>query len=399
MLRVVESPRTTPIPNPGTELEGPVSSGPAPIGTAPADSPEAPHVSAANTSPTHDATPNGDDAEGPASAPRAKQTDDVAIESAPESEEPPPEPPPADPTEIPADRPSMMRDDAHALETPAKPVLASEALMDDLAPVDPSSGSARVWCAAVGLGFAALGVLPLVGLRPGGALTAGLSFFLGGVSLVAALAKVTYRQRAFAMLMLGLIVVITGLGGTGPAAFIAQDAPGLGLARAFAATALPGALLFRARYRAYAGARWLLGGAFVLSLPFAVLLAIRLVTREPDLSMAGSIVALVVTLAGLAGFMGKETTGAGTYVGLSVLLGLGTELCLSDLNHPGEIKMLPIIMTVLGSSAFVAATGLSALGLFQLLASRLSGEARRIDLHAAAPETRPRHANKSEWSV
>jgi hypothetical protein len=87
-------------------------------------------------------------------------------------------------------------------------------------------------------------------------------------------------------------------------------------------------------------------------------------------------------------------------VGLSVLLGLGTELCLSDLSHPGALETLPIIMTVLGSMAFVAATGLSALGLFQLLASRLSGEARRIDLHAAAPEpSRPRHANKSEWSV
>jgi hypothetical protein len=278
--------------------------------------------------------------------------------------------------------------------------MASEALMDDLAPLEHSRDVARFWCAAVGVGFAALGALPLLGLRPGGTLTAGLSFFLGGVTLVAALTRVSYRQRAVAMLVIGLLVVLTGLGVTGPAAFIAHDAPGLGLARAFAATALPGALLFRARYRAYAGARWLLGAAFVLALPFVVLLAVKFALHEPDLSTAGSIVALVVTLVGLVGFMGKETTGAGTYVGLSVLVGLGTELFLSDVGHPGTLSAWPtIVTTALGSIAFVAATGLSALGLFQLLASRLSEDARRIDLRAARPEPVRARTNKSEWTA
>ena len=344
-----------------------------------------------------DATQDADEAEAenPASAPRAKAV--PVVETTPST--PPNEHPPADPTEIPAEHSSLVAAEV-APDAPNKPVLASDALMEDLAPLEPSRDVARFWCAALGVGFAALGALPLMGLRPGGTLTAGLSFFLGGVALVAALTHVTYRQRALAMLVIGLLVVFTGLGGTGPAAFIAHDAPFLGLARAFAATALPGALLFRARYRAYSGARWLLGAAFVLALPFVLLLALRLATRQPDLSTAGAIVALVVTLVGLVGFMGKETTGAGTYVGLSVLVGLGAELLLSDLSSPGTLDAWSsIVMTVLGSIAFVAATGLSALGLFQLLASRLSGEARRIDLHAAVPEPERFRTNKSEWTA
>ncbi len=331
----------------------------------------------------------------PHSASRAKTV--ARIETAPDV--PKAEQLPADPTDVPADGDSLVHGDV-SHDAPAKPLLASDALMEDLAPLEPSRDVARAWCAAVGIGFAALGALPLVGLRPGGAITAGLSFFLGAVTLVAALTRVSYRQRAFAMLVIGLLVVLTGLGGTGPAAFIAQDAIGLGVARAFAATALPGALLFRARYRAYLGARWLLGAAFVLAIPFIILLGLQHAYREPDLSTAGAIVALVVTLVGLVGFMGKETTGAGTYVGLSVLLGLGVELFLLDLSRPGKLDTWPsIVTTALGGVAFVAATGLSALGLFQLLASHLSGDARRIDLHAAMPEPVRVRTNKSEWTT
>ncbi|MBK9259642.1 MAG: hypothetical protein IPM54_07350 [Polyangiaceae bacterium] len=388
----------------GAEIEGSAAPEPSPIAMVTDDASAAPNARAANdsTGPLPDAEAatetlsNDADVEAPASAPRAKSVD-VAQTTSPS---PAGEPPPADPTEIPPNRPSLLHVENAPHDAPVKPLLASEALMDDLAPLEPSRDVARFWCAIVGVGFAGLGALPLLELRPGGTLTAGLSFFLGGVTLVAALTRVTYRQRAFAMLVIGLLVVITGLGGTGPAAFIARDAPGLGLARAIAATALPGALLFRARYRAYSGARWLLGGAFLIALPFIALLAMRLAFREPDLSTAGSIVALVVTLVGLVGFMGKETTGAGTYVGLGVLIGLGTELLLSDLSHPGTLDAWQsILTTVLGSVAFVAATGLSALGLFQLLASRLSGDARRIDLHAAEPEPSRARKNKSEWSV
>lgn len=403
MLRLVaDSSTATPMASSETEMEGPESPEAAAAAVITDKGAEASRKRVANDAAiaepdetsSAESQPEADGEQFPESAARAKAI--APPETAPVL--PPPDPPPADPTDIPADESLLQGDVGH--DAPAKPLLASDALMEDLAPLEPSRDAARGWCAAVGLGFAALGALPLMGLRPGGASAAGLSFFLGGVTLVAALARVTYRQRAIAMLVIGLLVVLTGLGGTGPAAFIAQDAPGLGLARAFAATALPGALLFRARYRAYSGARWLLGAAFVLAIPFIVLLALQHASREPDISTAGAIVALVVTLVGLVGFMGKETTGAGTYVGLSVLLGLGVELFLLDLSGPGRLDSWPSIMTTaLGGVAFIAATGLSALGLFQLLASRLSGDARRIDLHAALPEPVRVKTNKSEWTT
>jgi len=272
--------------------------------------------------------------------------------------------------------------------------------MEDLAPLEPSREAARGWCAAVGLGFAALGALPLVGFRPGAVAAAAASFLLGGLTLIAALARVSYRGRAFTMLLLGMIAAVLGLVGMGPAAGIAANAPALGATRLLAATALPAALLFRARYRAYAGARWLLGGAFALALPFIVLTVLRLVQLAPELSTAGAVVAIVVIAASLVGFMGKETTGAGTYVGLSVLFGLGTDLALSDLSRPDAFATWQgVATTILGSIAFAAAMGLSALGLFQILASRLSTDARRINLHAALePSRKFRPPTMSDWS-
>ncbi|HMY17767.1 MAG TPA: hypothetical protein PKA58_15695, partial [Polyangium sp.] len=125
----------------------------------------------------------------------------------------------------------------------------------------------------------------------------------------------------------------------------------------------------------------------------------RLFTHSADLSTAGAIVALVVTLVGLVGFMGKETTGAGTYVGLSVLFGLGADLFFVDLSYLESLgDWRAVLTTWLGSVAFISATGLAALGLYQLLASRLSGDARRIDLHAITPEPERVRTNKSEWT-
>src|SRR4051812_28354745 len=45
-----------------------------------------------------------------------------------------------------------------------KPLLASEALMEDLAPVEPGRGPARLWCAGAGFAYAMVGC---AFLRPG----------------------------------------------------------------------------------------------------------------------------------------------------------------------------------------------------------------------------------------
>ncbi|MRG96059.1 hypothetical protein [Polyangium spumosum] len=308
----------------------------------------------------------------------------------------------ATPSSPPPSSPPTPRNEERPRETPQKPLLASEALMEDLAPIEPSRQAARFWCAAVGLGFAGLGALPYLGVRPGGTNAALSCLLFGGVTLAAALTRVSYRHRAVAMLLLGTLAAVVGLGGAGPAAGIAAGAPVLGFARLLAATALPAALLFRARYRAYAGARWLLAAAFVCALPFLILTVLRVAPLSPELATIGSFVAIFVVAAALVGFMGSETTGAGTYVGLGVLSGLGTELALSDLSYPGAFATWQSpTSTILAAVAFVAATGLSALGLFQILAWRLSGDARRINIHAAVPEKprrKPEPTTTSDWS-
>ena len=50
---------------------------------------------------------------------------------------------------------------------PRKPLLASEALMEDLAPVEPARRDAQRWCAGVGSGFLLIGTLPLLDAAPG----------------------------------------------------------------------------------------------------------------------------------------------------------------------------------------------------------------------------------------
>src|SRR6185369_17160068 len=146
----------------------------------------------------------------------------------------------------------------------------SEALMEELAPVEPARRDARKWCLGVGAGFIFFGLLPLLHLRPGGVAAAVPSIVSGVIALVAGLARVGYRQRAVAMVVVGVLSGVVGLHGSGALLTSAVGGMGWGLTRMIAAVALAAALYFRARYRAYAGARVFLGAAYALSVPFLV---------------------------------------------------------------------------------------------------------------------------------
>ncbi len=121
--------------------------------------------------------------------------------------------------------------------------------MEDLAPVQPARRDARIWCAACGVAFLLFGLLPLMGLLPG-ALGAALPWLVtGAIALVAGVARVAYRQRAVAMVVLGLLTGLVALHGSSTLVR-ADGGPGWGMARLFSVVALTAALLFRARYRA-----------------------------------------------------------------------------------------------------------------------------------------------------
>ena len=289
------------------------------------------------------------------------------------------------------------------IPSPAKPMLASEALMEDLAPVEPARRDARAWCAACGVAFLFFGLLPVLGLLPGGLGAAVPWLVTGAISLVASVAQVNYRQRAVAMLVVGMLTGVVALEASGGAALHADGGPAWGLARLFAAVSLAAALQFRARYRAYAGARVFLGTALVISVPFVVHVGLHL-TREGGFGPAhlGAILVLLAVTASLTGFMGSETTGAGTYMGPTIVAAFALDLALSGIATLGIGGGAPVLLALgVGAVGFGAAAGFTSLGLFQILAWRFAADARRIDLHSPKPESQrtPDHDPPSDWST
>ncbi|KYF69244.1 hypothetical protein [Sorangium cellulosum] len=280
-----------------------------------------------------------------------------------------------------------------ARERVTKPLLASEALMEDLAPMRPAQDAARTWCAAVGVGFLLLGGLSLAGLRPEGVVAGPPAFVLGIVALFTALTSVSYRQRAVAMVVLGAIATVIGLQSSGTAF-------GWGAARAGAAIALPAALVFRSRYRAYSGARWLLVAAFLVALPSFGQAVAQLALVDPHLGQLGAVMVILAVLSSLTGFMGSETTGAGTFLAVAVVLAFTADLVVDRLAQLGAFSPGELVGVLSAGVAFAGTSALTSLGLFQILAWRLAADARRIDLHSRpsdkdGPDQRP--PSGGEW--
>ncbi len=280
-----------------------------------------------------------------------------------------------------------------------RPLLASEALMEDLAPVEPAGASARIWCAALGAGFAVVGALPLLGLQPGGLTAAIPSLVIGAIALVAALARVTYRQRAVAMVVLGLLSGVVDLGGTRAALATGAGGVGWSLSRLVPAIALAAALIFRSRYRAYGGARIFLGVALITAVPFAIHTVIGFSDGFGP-GQIGAVVALIAIAASLTGFMGSETTGAGPYVAWGIVLAFAAELALRALWAPGALRTTTNVIHVsIAAAAFAGAAVLAALGLFQIAAWRFAADARRINLHPPVSRPKGRQDSDVDWST
>ena len=280
----------------------------------------------------------------------------------------------------------------------SRPLLASEALMEDLAPVEPAGDSARIWCAALGAGFAVVGALPLLGVRPGGLTAAVPPLVIGAIALITALVRVTYRQRAVAMVVLGLLSGVVDLGGTRAALAAGAGGVGWSLSRLVPAIALAAALIFRSRYRAYGGARVFLGAALVTAIPFAIHAAIGF-SNGFGPGQIGAVIALSAIAASLTGFMGSETTGAGPYVAWGIVLAFAAELGLRALWAPGALRTpINILHISVAATAFAGAAALAAFGLFQIAAWRFAADARRINLHPPASHPKARPDSDGDWS-
>src|SRR5690349_11323867 len=152
------------------------------------------------------------------------------------------------------------------------PVLASEVLREDLAPLEPGRRASRWWDGGIALLFLAVGICLRFGFG-----VADVSPQAGAICLAAAaatgatgLVPFPYLWRALVGAFAGATVVALGLFGAGPLALLAQPVsnPLTEIFRVATCVAIPAALLFRSHYRAYERGRMLLAVAFVLALPF-----------------------------------------------------------------------------------------------------------------------------------
>ena len=131
-----------------------------------------------------------------------------------------------------------------------------------------------------------------------------------------------------------------------------------------AATALPAALLFRSRYRAYLGARVALLVALAVALPAAVHAGMA-VAQGPLFASVAAGLTLVAILTTLMGFMGEGTTAASTAWAVFVVVMFGAEIMARSLwLSTGWTSFLGDLQT--GVMWMLACT-LTSTGLFQLL--------------------------------
>jgi len=257
-----------------------------------------------------------------------------------------------------------------------RPLLASEALKDELAPVEPLRRAAVVGALTAGAFLGAMGFAPA--WNPAGKPWVELACSAALIGFGAA--PLSYATRAMGLLVCGLLVGLAGVAGIGPASVVGYSVGEWGVLSLIAAVALPAALLFRSHYRAYGGARPILAAALVLCGPFAIFTGFGLNADSPLIAVTSG-AALVALGLGLLGFMGSQAALAGGALAAVIVAAIASPVA----AHAGarlELTSPLEWLSALGSSlAFAVGCGVASLGGFQLLASRHWVRARAVDVH------------------
>jgi hypothetical protein len=284
------------------------------------------------------------------------------------------------------------------------PILASDILRDEVAPRAPARKAIRLALLAFAATFLVGAVAATTGLGPV-RLTAPWAFegALGTalVALFAAFAPVPYGARAWIATLAGAAPLAMGAAHIGPLARLGDDGTTATAAMAVMGTALPGALVFRARYRAFRASRVILSVALIASVPAIALLGLAALagsgsTGERLLAGIGVLSAAAATL----GFMGPETSaGCAQWAALVI----GAEVARPALRAVvaawggRDAEMVAMTAAALGE---LIATTLVTFALFQILAAALAGQARQVDVHravgAGASEPGPRLDSRFE---
>ena len=273
------------------------------------------------------------------------------------------------------------------------PVLASDILREEVAPEAPARRAIRVAL----LAFVAISLVATFAASSGltawtGLASARLSVpwaFEGAiataiVAAVAAFVPLPYAARAIVAAAAGAVPLAMGALQLGPLGRLGDEGHGAALAMAAMATALPAALVFRARYRAFRAARTILGVALALSLPAVTILAFSAIDAgQPAGARAIAAVGVLGAVAGTLGFMGPETS-AGCSQWAALVVGAYAARpawrAFSSAWSGRDPETLALTAAALG--ALVAST-LVTFAFFQILAAALARQARKVDVHRA----------------
>lgn len=261
-------------------------------------------------------------------------------------------------------------------EAVPRPLLASEALAEERAPLQPWRVGVRLalLSCAVSLTVLGLGVWAGVGL-PGEA--AALSFSAAAGTAMIAVVPFAYPVRAAMTTLVGVALMTLGLQGMGPLAGLTVDGGTLkDLERMVVGSALPSALLLRARYPTFQLTRLLLGCAFLLAVPLLVTEVVLAVDHQLSwvTRLAAGTVAILLTTS-VAGALGDGNLGFSSPWAWLILVAI-----------PGEIALRQFTLLAGAGAGWLTypATGLAmacasllvSLGLAQLGASVIAPRAR-----------------------
>jgi len=272
------------------------------------------------------------------------------------------------------------------------PILASDVLREDLAPIEPWRRASRWWDGAVALLFLAVGICLRLGLG-----VADVSPQAGAICLAAAaatgatgLVPFPYLWRAVVGGLAGATVVALGLFGAGPLALLAGPIsnPVTEVFRVLTCVAIPAALVFRSYYRAYERGRLLLAVAFVLALPFLTS-SLHVTLDGPVMAKVGSGLAIAGALLGLIAFMSAPTTLVSAWCAQVLTALIAADIALRQVYAPRTAGAGGLTYVLTGVAFFASVVPI-ALGLFQTWAAVYAREARLIDVHRpSAPDPPP----------
>lgn len=290
------------------------------------------------------------------------------------------------------DDPESSADDSLAIPpaTVSKPMLASEALMEDLAPQEPWRAGARWWSLAAGVLVTGT-VVP--GLAAGDGLDEAIvPLVIGAVAIFSGLIPVPYIVRGLLMLLAAMTIAGLALADLGPARGLHAQLQPWWLLHAAAVITLPAALMFRDRYRALPRARYTLGFSLFVSLGFVGYCVLSIASGGLAMQIASAVGVAAVVLS-LLGFMGSQAPIAGSLLATFIIAAVTGQLA--------AVRMASGLDTaaLLDTGAFLSFAVLGALGAAQCLAAASYAHARSIDFRRDPTERPPLPSLTSDsWS-